>query len=143
MGISSRVLAGAMTVALVAPVFIFATGAHAQHRGNVVPGSPGPSGPTPTEGTTPMLSGGITYNDGDPPPSVQDDPAAMQAWLDQQLQQDLGNLQNTLQQQQEQENLEEQRELNRVMNPIFGGAPGFHLGGPIGLSLYSVNGFAG
>jgi outer membrane protein with beta-barrel domain len=73
MRISSRIFTSTMAVATVASIVVFATSARAQHRGNVIPGNPGPSGPTATDGTVPMLTGGIDYTEGDPPPSKQQD----------------------------------------------------------------------
>ena len=70
----SRHYFGVWTAALAAALAVNLASAQAQHRGNVIPGNPGPSGPTPTEGTIPLLTGGISYTEGDPPPSQQDEP---------------------------------------------------------------------
>jgi hypothetical protein len=70
----SRHYFGVWTAALAAALAVCSASAQAQHSGNVIPGNPGPSGPTPTEGTIPLLTGGISYTEGDPPPSQQDEP---------------------------------------------------------------------
>jgi hypothetical protein len=119
----SRHYFGVWTAALAAALAVNLASAQAQHRGNVIPGNPGPSGPTPTEGTIPLLTGGISYTEGDVPPSQEEE-------VQQRLQEVLDQLQR--QDEAQRDSQREDRQLEQLLNPIGSGAAlgaGFTLGG--------------
>jgi opacity protein-like surface antigen len=116
-----------IAVATAASLVVFATSVHAQQRGNVIPGTPGPSGPTPTEGTVPMLTGGISTTQGQFDPGMPDafnnppwTPTSTNSGPEGGPPEDPPPTSSS----------DEGEALN-------------NLGGPVGLSFYGVNGVAG